>query len=93
MEGECELCHRFSRKVTEHHLVPKQYGGVNEPTVMLCSDCHRQIHLIFTNIELAGFYHTTARLADHPDVKKFLHWIKKQDPGKSVPTKKSKRRS
>lgn len=27
-----------------HHLVPRAYGGEHFPTVMLCPDCHGQVH-------------------------------------------------
>ncbi|MBM6861321.1 HNH endonuclease, partial [Clostridium saudiense] len=41
----CELCKRVGvPKITEHHLVPKERGGKDKPTVCLCEDCHRQIH-------------------------------------------------
>ncbi|WP_431800217.1 HNH endonuclease [Halobacillus andaensis] len=75
MEEACELCHRNPVKTTEHHLIPKQHGGTNGPTAVLCSACHRQIHALFTNEELAGFYHSLERLADHPGMKRYLGWV------------------
>lgn len=92
MEGTCELCGRSPVKTTEHHLVPRQYGGVEGPTIWLCGACHRQIHALFTNAELAGFYHTPERLKDHPAMQKYLRWVKKQDPEKKITTRKSNRR-
>lgn len=92
MEGTCDLCYRSPVKTSEHHLIPKQFGGVDGPTAMLCSACHRQIHALFTNEELAGFYHSVARLQDHPDMSKYLRWVKKQDPEKKITTRKSNRR-
>ncbi|UOQ92793.1 HNH endonuclease [Halobacillus shinanisalinarum] len=88
----CDLCLRAPVRTTEHHLIPKQFGGVNGSTAILCSACHRQIHALFTNEELAGFYHTLERLADHPDMAKYIRWVKKQDPEKKIPTRKSYRR-
>ncbi|ELK45249.1 HNH endonuclease [Halobacillus sp. ACCC02827] len=92
MEETCDLCGRSPVKTTEHHLVPKQYGGTDGPTVMLCSACHRQIHAHFTNEELAGFYHSLERLKDHPDMQKYIRWVQKQDPEKRITTRKSNRR-
>ncbi|MFQ3543821.1 HNH endonuclease [Halobacillus rhizosphaerae] len=92
MEEKCDLCHRKSGKTTVHHLIPRQYGGTEGPTAVLCSACHRQVHALFTNAELAGFYHTLERLADHPSMIKYLKWIKKQDPAKKITTRKSNRR-
>ncbi len=92
MENTCDLCERTPITTTVHHLIPKQYGGVDGPTAMLCSACHRQLHALFTNEELAGFYHTLERLADHPDMGKYLRWVKKQDPEKRITTRKANRR-
>ncbi|QAS51661.1 HNH endonuclease [Halobacillus litoralis] len=92
MGETCDLCNRSPVKTTEHHLIPKQYGGVEGPTVILCQACHRQIHVIFTNQELAGFYNTMDRLQDHPEIKKYLHWVKKQDPEKRISTSKPNHR-
>ncbi|WP_226576831.1 HNH endonuclease [Halobacillus litoralis] len=92
MEKTCDLCHRYPVKTTEHHLIPKQFGGVEGPTAMLCTACHRQIHALFTNEELASFYHSIERLQDHPAMKKYLRWVKKQDPEKKITTRKSNRK-
>ncbi|MBM7554096.1 hypothetical protein JOC33_003009 [Thalassobacillus pellis] len=62
------------------------------PTVQLCGACHRQIHALFHNDELARFYHTVERIADHPDVERYLRWVRKQDPRKRILTRKSNRR-
>ncbi|MFG6149500.1 HNH endonuclease [Halobacillus sp. B23F22_1] len=92
MCDQCELCQRSPVKTTEHHLIPKQHGGAAGPAAKLCSACHRQIHALFTNEELAGFYHTLARLADHPTMRKYVRWVKKQDPEKKITTRTSNRK-
>ncbi|MFC7321174.1 HNH endonuclease [Halobacillus campisalis] len=89
MGDKCELCRRTLVETNVHHLIPKEYGGVEGPTALLCKPCHRQIHALFTNQELASFYHSLERLADHPDMTKYLRWIKKQDPNKRITTRKS----
>ena len=49
----CELCRREGiKKVTEHHLIPREQGGRYGAIAMLCDDCHRQIHALYTNKEL-----------------------------------------
>ncbi|MCD5325007.1 MULTISPECIES: HNH endonuclease [Pontibacillus] len=88
----CELCGRSPLETTEHHLVPRQFGGAEGPTADLCKACHKQIHALFTNAELAGFYNTLERLRDHPDMEKYLKWVKKQDPQKKITIKKSNRK-
>jgi 5-methylcytosine-specific restriction enzyme A len=76
--AKCELCGREEVEVTIHHLVPKEMGGTFMPTANLCIPCHKQIHALFTNVELASGLNTIDRLRSHPDLQKFLKWIKKQ---------------
>ncbi|MBT2659939.1 HNH endonuclease [Bacillus sp. ISL-45] len=76
--GTCELCGRQDVEVTIHHLVPKELGGTFMPTADLCIPCHKQIHALFTNDELAADLNTIERLRSHPELGKFLKWIKKQ---------------
>ncbi|GGD17656.1 HNH endonuclease [Pontibacillus salipaludis] len=91
-QESCELCGRGPIETTEHHLVPRQYGGAEGPTAELCKACHKQIHALFTNAELAGFYNTIERLRDHPDMEKYIKWVKKQDPHKKITIKKANRK-
>ncbi|MEH7884495.1 HNH endonuclease [Bacillus sp. JJ1609] len=76
--GKCELCSREEVEVTVHHLTPKEMGGTLMPTANLCIPCHKQIHALFTNEELAANLNTIELLRKHPDIHKFLKWIKKQ---------------
>ena len=76
--GMCELCSREEVEVTVHHLTPKEMGGTFMPTADLCIPCHKQIHALFTNEELAMNLSTVEMLKQHPDIHKFLKWIKKQ---------------
>ena len=53
----CKLCQRNCPKLTEHHLVPRQQTKRKKqepgPTTDICAPCHKQIHVLFTNKELA----------------------------------------
>lgn len=88
----CELCGRSPVETTVHHLTPRQFGGAEGPTANLCTPCHKQIHAIFTNQELATFYNTIPRLKDHPDMVKYIKWVKKQSPHKKITIKKANRK-
>ena len=87
---QCELCQRDCPKLTEHHLVPRQQTKRKKqdpgPTTDICAPCHKQIHTLFTNKELARKLNTVDRLRSHPNMTKFLTWIRKQDPYKKVRT-------
>ena len=80
----CPLCDRI---ITEnvpksiHHLIPKSKGGKGGETVLLHHICHKQIHLIFKEKELAKSLNKIETLKNHPKLKKFINWIKKRPPG------------
>lgn len=74
--------------LTIHHLVPRQAVKRKKadpgPTVEICSACHRQIHTLFNNAELAKYFNTLEKLQNEPKMQKFLAWIKKQNPSKRI---------
>jgi hypothetical protein len=79
--GACPICERpliAGPSINEHHLKPKTYKGTE--TITLHVVCHTKIHSIFSERELYDFYHTVERLRDHPEMDKFIKWIKKQPP-------------
>lgn len=73
----CELCNRNVSIITNHHLIPKQKGGKNYKTIHLCTTCHKQIHALFTNRELATLYNSVDSLKNSEKIIKFLNFIKK----------------
>jgi hypothetical protein len=57
-----------------HHLIPKSRGG--RQTVVLHRMCHRQIHALLTEAELARAYSSIDALQAHPGVARFIDWVK-----------------
>lgn len=86
----CELCERMVDALTVHHLYPKSQGRragkklQQLPTMRTCRACHRQIHALFSNKELARELDSIEKLRAHPAMEKFLTWVKKQDPNKRI---------
>ena len=84
----CELCDRDVSQLTAHHLVPRQTvkrkQAESGPIIDICSACHRQIHALYTNLELARDLNTADKLKSEPRMRKFLNWVRKQDPQKKV---------
>lgn len=79
--GECPLCGRplfEGPSINEHHLLPKTYKG--KETVLIHKICHSKIHSVFTERELYDHYHTPERLLSHPEIEKFVKWVRKKDP-------------
>jgi hypothetical protein len=72
----CPLCERLipPAQRDEHHLVPKMKGG--RITVAMHRICHRQVHALFSETELAREFSTAQALLTHEEVRKFVDWVK-----------------
>lgn len=90
--GTCELCGRENVQTTVHHLTPKEMGGTFEPTANLCLPCHKQIHAIYTNEELAARLNSIPLLRQDEKIGAFVKWIRKQPSSKLIRTRKSRER-
>lgn len=71
----CPLCGREipTSQREEHHLVPKLKGG--KKTVAMHRICHRTIHALFSESELATRYNSVEALLEHSSVQNFVKWI------------------
>ena len=72
----CPICDRSipASQKDAHHLIPKSKGG--RTTEFLHRICHRQIHALFTETELANQFNNAAALQDHPEMQRFIQWVK-----------------
>jgi hypothetical protein len=72
----CPICDRAipDSQKDAHHLVPKSKGG--KATEYLHRICHKQIHALFTETELANHLNNATILREHPDMQKFIRWIR-----------------
>lgn len=85
----CPLCERAipSAQRDAHHLVPKSKGG--RRTEFLHRICHRQIHALLTETQLAREYSTVEALLAHPDLAAFVAWVKTRPADFHARTRKS----
>jgi 5-methylcytosine-specific restriction endonuclease McrA len=75
--SECPLCGRPiapSDPADEHHLIPRSKGG-REKT-LLHKLCHKTIHATLTETELARTYNTWAALQAHPQIARYIQWVR-----------------
>ena len=72
--------------ITLHHLTPKQKGGKAEHRTPVCRPCHKQVHAVFGNNDLAKSYADIAALRQAPLLQPFLMWIRKQKPDRNFRT-------
>ena len=87
----CPLCERVIPQAHKdaHHLVPKSKGGRH--TEFLHRMCHRQVHALFTETELARHYSTVEALLAHPEVARFVAWVRDKPADFFERTRKSQR--
>jgi 5-methylcytosine-specific restriction enzyme A len=85
----CELCERYEVETTVHHLLPKEMGGTFGATANLCIPCHKQIHALYTNAEIAARLTTIPELKGDAQLSRFIKWIRKQPSTKLMKIKKS----
>ena len=83
---KCQLCERSVAALTVHHLIPKSQAQNSKqiPTVSICAACHRQLHPLFSNKQLARELYSLEELKKEPTMRRFLRWIRKQDPNKRI---------
>ena len=79
--GPCPLCGRDmldGPSVDRHHWVPRSEGGrLAEP---MHTVCHRKLHAVFTERELAVVYNTAEAVRRHPDIRAFVAWVSRKPP-------------
>ncbi len=87
----CPLCGRLIPvgQRDAHHLLPKSRGGVE--TVALHRICHRQIHALLSEVELERDYQTMAALLAHPEIQRFVQWVRSKPDNFYQRTRKSQR--
>lgn len=88
----CELCGRDEVDTTIHHLLPKEMGGTFGVTANLCIPCHKQIHALYTNDEIAARLTTIRELREDEKLASFIKWIRKQPATKLMKIRKSNER-
>src|SRR5690349_111604 len=87
-ETKCSLCEREvpTDMMTLHHLRPKEKGGKAEHRTPLCRPCHKQLHAVFSNKDLARSLDSIELLRAAPQLQPFLRWIRKQKPDRNFRT-------
>jgi hypothetical protein len=87
----CRLCGRpvVAAQLDLHHLIPKSQGG--RETIPLHRICHRQIHALLTEKELAQRYASIEALLGHADIARFVDWVRRKPEGFTERTFKSQR--
>ena len=84
----CALCERSGLPLTRHHLIPRtrhrnkrnkrefDRDDVRQRVLLLCRDCHAQVHALLDEKQLEREYNTRERLLSHPQVARFVEWLR-----------------
>ncbi len=91
-EHFCPLCGRplGSVNIDRHHLIPKTFKGKEQFPIHKI--CHRKIHSAFTEKELLQRFHTWEALREADEIKTFIAWVAKKEPGYYTSTVSSNRK-
>jgi hypothetical protein len=87
--AKCKLCGR-EKELTFHHFIPKTLHKNKwfkkrftrdqmDQGIYICEhDCHPEIHRFIDAKEMGRDYNTLELLRNHPQVRKYIKWIRKQ---------------
>ncbi len=84
----CAGCGCEMDQIYRHHVVPRVKGGKKGEVVECCWTCSRQVHMLFTEGELARM--SWEELLQTEAMQKYLTW-KRRHPGERFRTKLSRR--
>ena len=91
-EVPCTICGRPTPLLYQekHHLIPKSRKG--RKTILVCCNCGNKIHKLFDNKVLERELNTIEAIREHPQVQKWIKWVrKKKDFSVCFKDKKNKR--
>jgi len=86
----CDLCGREVGQRTRHHLIPRTRHAsrrtrkrfdrqeLHQRIAMLCRPCHKMVHATLGEKELESHYNTLEAIAAHPDIARFLDWLRRR---------------
>jgi hypothetical protein len=88
----CPLCGRGCPRdiLQRHHLQTKKVD--KHDIEHICRDCHKTIHALFSNKELAKGLNTVEALLENEEFAKALTFLRKQDPTSRTRVKQSRNR-
>ena len=86
--GPCPICGRpmiAGPSVDRHHFLPRVEGGRQSAPVHRI--CHRKLHTLWSERELARLYRTPEAIRAHPEIRRFVAWLRRKPPEFWAPTR------
>lgn len=81
LDQPCPICGRpmvEGPSIDRHHFLPRSEGG--RVAVPVHRICHRKIHSLWTERELAMGLDTPEAIREHPEMQKFIRWVARKPP-------------
>lgn len=63
-----------ARRIRKHYEKAELHGRV----LWVCRPCHDHIHAVLSEKELAAVYATREALVGHPEIARFVAWIRRR---------------
>ena len=76
--------------VDRHHFLPRTEGG--RAVAPVHRICHRKLHTLWTERELARLYSTPEAIREHLEIQRFVRWLRGKPPEFWAPTRAQRRR-
>lgn len=85
--SKCELCNRYNI-LNFHHFIPKYLHSnkwvkknftreqMSEGINICKKDCHRELHKMISNKQLAKHFNSKEKILSHDKFNKYIKWIK-----------------
>jgi hypothetical protein len=64
--------------IDRHHWIPRAQGGKEQAPMHRV--CHKKIHSVLTEREIAVLYSTPDALRAHPEIARFIDWVQRHPP-------------
>ena len=64
--------------IDRHHWVPRSHGGREQAAMHQV--CHRKIHAVLSEAELARAFADAEALRRHPEIARFVAWVQRKPP-------------
>ena len=80
--GDLGLCPLWGRPMIKgpstdrHHWTPRSKGG--RDWSYMHRICHKKLHAVFSERELAESFYDVERLRAHPEIASFVKWVRRQ---------------
>jgi hypothetical protein len=84
------------RDLTRHHLIPQtrhrnrrnkrdfERTEVKHRIALLCRPCHSHVHATLPNKALEREFNTVQALSAHPEIARFVKWVRQKPDGTRV---------